>query len=110
MSVARSDPALWGRMVETAVGAHLINAAPSMRASVTYWRDRDREVDLVFERGASVVAIEVTSGRRKSRLPGLDSFFSRYQDSARVLPMLVGGQGMAIEEFLSTDPADLFPA
>jgi len=42
---AESDPEFWGRLVESAVGAHLANAAASGDCEVYYWRDRSREVD-----------------------------------------------------------------
>ena len=95
---ARRDPGVWGRLVESAVGAHLVNTGATDDVSVTYWRDRDREVDWVLERGKRVVAIEVTSGARRESLPGLRRFTDRFP-GARTL--LVGGQGIAIEEFIS---------
>ena len=41
-SAAQRDGDFWGRLVETAVGAHLVNGQVETR----YWRDRNREVDL----------------------------------------------------------------
>jgi len=60
---ARRDPERWGRLVESAVGAHLANAAAAGECEVTYWRERNREVDFVVETGGRVTAIEVKSGR-----------------------------------------------
>jgi hypothetical protein len=97
LSAARRDPALWGRLVETAVGAHAMNTAAEAGVTVTYWRDRDREVDWVLERGPDVVGIEVTSGMRKTAVPGLRTFGERFGASS----LLVGGQGISIEDFLS---------
>ncbi|MGH3113150.1 MAG: ATP-binding protein [Gaiellaceae bacterium] len=94
---AREDPDVWGRLVETAVGAHLVNGG----LDAYYWRERNHEVDFVMERGRGLVGIEVTSGRRKASLPGLSAFADRY-GPARTL--LVGGQGLPVEEFLSTPP------
>lgn len=97
-SDAQQDADHWGRLVETAVGAHLLRAEPD----VWYWRERNREVDFVFGSGPNVVALEVTSGRRKSSLPGLAAFVQRYPQAR---PLLVGGQGIPLDEFLSADPA-----
>ncbi|MDO8466258.1 MAG: ATP-binding protein [Gallionella sp.] len=97
---ARATPELWGRLVETAVGAHLIGASDGA-FEVRYWRDRNREVDYVLRRGRSLVALEVTSGRRKEGVPGLTAFI---QEHPRARPLLVGGQGIPIEEFLLSDP------
>ena len=49
---ARANPELWGRLVESAVGAHLANAAAAGTCEVFYWRERNREVDFVVRAGA----------------------------------------------------------
>jgi hypothetical protein len=97
MAAARHDPDRWGRLVETAVGAHLANA----EGELLYWRERNREVDFVSRAGDAVTAFEVTSGRRKGSLPGLGAFNAAHPE-ARTL--LVGGQGIGLEEFLSAPP------
>ncbi len=94
---ARREPDVWGRIVETAVGAHL---AASPDIELGYWRERNREVDFVARSGRRLVAIEVTAGRRKDALPGLDELSRRYGAS----PLLVGGQGLPLEEFLASPP------
>ena len=40
---ARRDRELWGRLVESAVGAHLVNTGEVERLEVSYWRERGRE-------------------------------------------------------------------
>ena len=99
---ARRDAELWGRLVETAVGAHLVNTAQESEVEVSYWRERNREVDFVLRRGRRLTAIEVTSGRRKDSLSGLGAFAAGFSPTRT---LLVGGQGVMIEEFLS-EPAD----
>jgi hypothetical protein len=96
-ATVRSSPEQWGRLVETAVGAHLL----SHGLTPTYWRDRNREVDFVVETPQVVTAIEVTSGRRKDALPGLDAFLLRVPQAR---PLLVGAQGVSLEEFFSNPP------
>ncbi len=96
---AREDPEQWGRLVETAVGAHLI-ATRDPRAEILYWRDRDREVDFVVQRGAELTAIEVKSGRRHDGMPGM-SAFERAHGPTRKL--LVGGDGTPLDAFLSAE-------
>lgn len=100
---ARSNPGSWGRLVESAIGAHLVNTA-GRDIQVTWWRERDREVDFVLSNPRGVLAIEVASGRAKPSLPGLAAF-SRVVPSARTL--LVGGQGLSIEEILSRPASEL---
>ncbi len=94
----RADPDLWGRLVESAVGAHLANAAAVGDCSLFYWRDRNREVDFVVRTDRQLVAIEVKSGRRREALPGLAAFEAAFSPT-RLL--LVGGDGIALEEFLA---------
>ncbi|MBI5583704.1 MAG: ATP-binding protein [Deltaproteobacteria bacterium] len=96
-----ADPIWWGRLVENAVGAHLCNHLNSVEYSMTYWRERDREVDFVVSRGRENWALEVKSGR-SGKIFGLAKFRGRYPQ-ARAL--LIGGPGIPLEEFFSLEPA-----
>jgi len=93
----RADRELYGRLVESAVGAHLANAAAAGLCELFYWRERNREVDFVLRAGRTVVALEVKSGRAPAAMPGLAAFKAAF-DPARTL--LVGGDGIPVEEFL----------
>ena len=95
---ARADASFWGRMVESAVGARLANAAAAGVCEVFYWRDRNREVDFVVRAGRAVTAIEVKSGRPRETPPGLEAFAASFKPTRT---LLVGGDGIALEEFLS---------
>jgi predicted AAA+ superfamily ATPase len=97
---AQEDSAWWGRLVENAVGGHLMNNLQGSEWSVSYWREANREVDFVVSRGASVYALEVKSGR-SGRVPGLDAF-RKLHPKARAL--IIGGEGIPLEEFLSAAP------
>ncbi len=97
LHAAREDRSFWGRLVESAVGGHLVNTAAGTNIEVSYWRDRGREVDFVLRAGKSVTAIEVTSGRPKDTLAGLDAFDRAVRLHRK---LLVGGQGVGLEEFL----------
>ena len=96
---ARSDRDHWGRLVETAVGAHLVAlAAEDPTRRTHYWREGDLEVDYVVEAAGSLTAIEVKSGRpRKRDAAGLTRFAARY--SPRDVT-LVGEGGVPLEVFL----------
>jgi hypothetical protein len=95
---ARADREFWGRLTESAVGAHLANAGARGVCEVFYWRAPTREVDFVVRAGRTLVAIEVKSGRSPQALPGLKEF-TAYFAPARTL--LVGGDGIPVAEFLS---------
>ncbi|MDE2752518.1 MAG: ATP-binding protein [Gemmatimonadota bacterium] len=102
---ARKDGAFWGRLSESAVGAHLHNTLPHDRIiRLRYWRDGAREVDFVLASGRQLVAIEVKSGRRRGRVAGLDAFAARFPD---VRKLVVGTGGVPLNEFLS-EPAEFW--
>ena len=94
---ARADLTHWGRLVESAVGAHLVNGAAIDDYRVFWWRDVDDEVDFVIETGRRLIAIEVKSGHAPRTHRGLSAFSARFAvDRA----LLVGGDGITVEEFL----------
>lgn len=101
---ARRDPAHWGRLVENAVGAHLLNHLQGFAYEVTYWRERDDEVDYVVRRGDALWAIEVKSGRPGRPAAGLRSFLRRHP---RAVPLIVGSGGIPLEQFLGEEPQAL---
>jgi predicted AAA+ superfamily ATPase len=94
---ARADHEFWGRLVESAVGAHLANAAYMGDCELFYWRERNQEVDFVVRVGRAVTAIEVKSGRSRGTHPGLAAFADAFKATRR---LLVGGDGIPVEDFL----------
>ena len=97
LSEARRDPEFWGRLIESAVGAHLANAAAAGVCQVFYWRDRNHEVDFVVRAGKVVTAIEVKSGRAPDAFPGLAAFSAAVPKARK---LVVGADGVPVEEFL----------
>jgi predicted AAA+ superfamily ATPase len=95
---AASDHEYWGRVVESAVGAHLANAAAAGECEVFYWRDRGMEVDFIVRSGHSVTAIEIKSGRTPNAHSGLTAFGATFKPQRK---LLVGGDGITVEAFLS---------
>ena len=88
--------------MESCVGAHLLNTSMGGDIGVSYWRDRNLEVDFMLHRGKTNVGIEVKSGRRKESLAGMEAFAKQFKPKRK---LLVGGQGIPLEEFL-TQPAE----
>ena len=99
-----ATPKEWGRWVESAVGAHILNYADEQDYKVYYWRERNDEVDFIIESSRQCVAIEVKSGRR-TRNSGLSVFSKRYNPK---LSFVVGSGGVPVEEFLQWNVGDLF--
>ncbi len=102
---ARESAEFWGRLVESSVGAALVNGLKGNRGELYYWANRNREVDFILARGDNLVAIEVKSGRRRTSLPGIEAF-SREFDVKRKL--LVGSAGIPLDEFLMVPPEQWF--
>ena len=94
---AQLDRDYWGRLVESAVGAHLVNSS-SNNVQIFYWRDRGKEVDFIIQSNREIIAVEVKSGKKETHLRGMKSFAQLFQPKKAIL---VGSQGIAIEEFLS---------
>lgn len=101
----RIDPQVWGRWVESAIGAYLLDVAIENDCNLYYWRDKNDEVDYILECRGAVLAIEVKSGRR-SMNSGLPKFNERYKPYNIIV---VGTNGISLEDFLSSDIMRLMP-
>ncbi len=99
---ARADRSYWGRLVESAVGAHLCNTA-SDNCRVCYWRESPNEVDFVLTDGRRLAAIEVKSGAAFAAPKGLGAFAEQFK---QVRQIVVGEGGIPLAEFLSRPAED----
>ena len=101
---AKTDRSYWGRLVESAVGAHLINTAPD-GVRVSYWRESVHEVDFVLSYGKRITGIEVKSGKASGYTSGMDKFSTEFNVTRR----LVVGDGptcdVTLAELLSRPAA-----
>jgi len=102
--LARADHSWWGRLVENAVGAHLLNHLQDLTYSIYYWRYRGKEVDFVVKTPRKVWAVEVKSGRSQNT-GGVSSFLKEYP---KAKSLIIGSHGMPFNEFFKTDPKELF--
>ena len=94
---AKADRSFWGRIFESAVGAHLFNTATA-DIRLHYWRDGSLEVDFVLQRGFQLISIEVKSGSKTVPLRGMDAFNQRFNPRSS---LLVGEGGIPLSEFLT---------
>lgn len=95
----RLDLGKWGRLVESAVGSHLLNHADKLDYKVYYWREKNDEVDFIVERNHKVWAIEVKSSKRGMN-KGLGMFREAFHPYRA---FVVGTDGISVEDFLSAD-------
>ncbi len=102
---AVQDRKLWGRLFESAIGAHIMSYAYAGEYQVFYWRNgQNCEVDYVLQKKGKLIAIEVKSNDSDWN-SGLTEFNKAYKPS---LSLVVGNGGMKAEDFLSLNPAALF--
>jgi predicted AAA+ superfamily ATPase len=98
---AQADRSYWGRLVESSVGAHLLNSSDE-DTKLYYWREGNQEVDFILAKGRKLAAIEVKSSPNPVISKGLDAFSQKYSHARKIL---VGGNGVSLAEFLS-QPAE----
>lgn len=99
---AKADPKLWGNLVESAIGAHLLSYK-NTGLEVKYWREGDKEVDFILEYKNKVVALEVKTTFETSK--GLEQFKKNYSN-AKIYK--IGPGSLDWKAFLGMSPLELF--
>ena len=86
-----------GRLVESAIGAYLLARGMEEGFSVYWWREKEKEVDFVLEKGTSALtAIEVKSGAIK-HIGGSMEFKKIFPHA---LCLIVGSQDCTVADFI----------
>lgn len=101
---ALADRKTCGHILESGIGAYIVNEAFVKRFEVYYWRERDAEVDFVLHKRDSLVAIEV-KGNAEKRTEGLETFKEKFNPKAA---FIVGDGGIKPEELFMIDLRNLF--
>ncbi len=99
-----SQPEKWGRIVESAIGAHLINSSLDGNYNTYYWRSGNSEIDFVIVSNEKVIGLEIKSGK-KQHAKGMEEFEKEFSPN-KVL--LIGDSGLRWQEFLRINPEELF--
>ena len=102
---AQLDRNYWGRLSESAVGAHLLNMVQGSNIELQYWRENNAEVDFVMTNGKEAISLEVKTSRIRESHSGLEAFRKAWNPLRTIV---VGTGGIPIEEFLLSDPKELF--
>lgn len=98
----RAQPALWGRWVESAVGAELLARHlphSSTHPLIYYWNNGQKEVDFVLRSGHQLQALEVKSGLLAGNVSGLEAFVRLHPQAH---PRVVGTGGMPLEVWFAS--------
>ena len=99
-----NKPEQWGRIIESAVGAHLINYARQGVFQLFYWREGNDEVDFIIQYRGKILAIEVKSGATRN-ISGMEVFRKQFKPDKL---LLVGDTGLPWQEFLKINPMEMF--
>lgn len=100
----KSNPVEFGRRVEQAIGAHLLNSARVHNFNVYYWRDANDEVDYVIQKGKTVIPIEVKIGKVKFHR-GLSRFAEQFNVKKTIL---ISDETLDWKDFLKMNLNELF--
>ena len=103
-SDALENTELWGRHVESAIGAHLFNSARANNLKLSYWREGNFEVDFILQHKNKVIGIEVKIGSAKFT-KGMQRFSSHFKPYKMYL---ISNDGLNWKEILKINPIDLF--
>lgn len=99
---AMSDKRLWGRFVESCVGAHLLAHANS-DFEIFYWNESNAEVDFVLKWEEKYIALEVKLNHDK--VTGIEKFKKQFRPH-KVYQL--DSPGLSWQEFITMDPRELF--
>ncbi|WP_026953320.1 ATP-binding protein [Algoriphagus mannitolivorans] len=101
----KADHRAWGRWVESAVGAHLINQSFKIKKlNLYYWREANDEVDFIVEYQKRIIAMEVKTSK-VGGLAGLNTFAKAFSPEKS---LVIGTDGIPWEDFLQMNVLDLF--
>lgn len=101
-SEAKSNSELWGRIVESSVGSHLLTYRDE-GYGLYYYREGSLEVDYIITYNGKSVALEI----KTSNLPakGLQQFVSKYKPHRFYQ---ISPQGISWQKLLELHPGELF--
>ncbi len=100
----KGNSALWGRRVEQAIGAYLLNQRHIHNFDLFYWRDGNNEVDFILRKNNKIIALEVKISNLKFH-KGLNEFNKKYKIHKS---LLINNESFSWIDFLNTDISKLF--
>ncbi|MBA3813004.1 MAG: ATP-binding protein [Alphaproteobacteria bacterium] len=104
LEAAQENREYWDALVQSSVGAHLLNATMGSSIKILYWKEGNNEVDFVIQQGDEILTIELESSFKKYNT-GFDAFSQEFKPKRR---FLIGETGIPLQEFLLTPVDSLF--
>lgn len=99
-----ATPEKWGRKIEQAIGAYLLNLSRVHNFKVFYWKELNDEVDFIIQKGNSIIPVEVKIGKNTFHR-GLNNFAKKFKINKSIL---ISDETFKWQEFLKTDVNELF--
>ncbi|MBE2226572.1 MAG: ATP-binding protein [Ignavibacteria bacterium] len=96
--------AIYGRLVESAVGSYLLNQCRINNINLYYWREGNNEVDFILKKGSKLISLEVKSGTMKSN-SGQLQFANKFKTFKTIV---VSNDTINWKEFIKLDINGLF--
>lgn len=93
----KQDPESWKKLIECAIGAHLINSSYGTKTEIFYWKQVNKAVDFIIRKGKNLIAVDIKNARKGKNIQGIDTFIKNCHPT-KIL--IVGEGGISIEEFL----------
>jgi len=96
---SRKNKEVWQNLVTASVGAHLVNSTFGKKIDIFYWKEGNREVDFVIRKEESLLTVSIKDKNKETKAPGVAIFSEIYHPQQN---LIVGDQGIPVEEFLLT--------
>jgi len=96
--------AIYGRLVESAIGSYLLNQCRISNISLYYWREGNNEVDFILKKGSKLISLEVKSGTMRNN-EGQLQFANRFKTFKTIV---VSNDTISWKEFIKLDINGIF--
>lgn len=105
----RNHPALWGRLLENAVGASLVNNNLGKGIEISYWRERDQEIDFVVKLAPEkIIGIEVKTNSESGQTQTNTRAFLKKFPQAKMLATAPGSGDIPVEKLIALHAEQVF--
>jgi len=81
-----------------------LNSTIGTKIEIFYWKEGSKEVDFVLRKGDKLVTIEIANTQKKRGLYGITQFSQLFRPQTQ---LVIGGQGIPLDEFLLMSVDDL---
>jgi predicted AAA+ superfamily ATPase len=91
----------WQKLIECAVGAHLLNSTFGTKTELFYWKENNKYVDFILRNNNNLTVIEVNNTQKEKNIQGIDIFSQKYKPTKTIF---IGKGGISVVEFLLSSP------